>query len=199
MIRYIKGNLMHKAEASVIIENRGVGYNINVPMSSNIYQKNLGEEVEIFTSMIVREDDISLYGFSDMKELELFEKLITVNGVGAKAAVAIFSALNGQDIRLAIASGDDALLTRANGIGKKTAQRIILDLKDKLDMTSVEPVTSMPGSSPAVSGNTPKMEALAALEEMGFPRNEISIAMKNIEEEDLKVEEYIKRLLKYFA
>lgn len=202
MIRYIKGNLIHKEDSSAIIENNGIGYKINLPMSSKVYLKSRGDEVEVFTSMIVREDDISLYGFSNMEELKIFEQLITVNGVGSKAAMSIFSTLSAKDIQMAISMEDALPLTKASGIGKKTAQRIVLDLKDKMshiDATTFNDNDSSDTSQSALSSsNLNKNEALLALETMGFIKGDILGVLKTIDE-DLSVEEYIKRVLKYFA
>ncbi|MEG0663349.1 MAG: Holliday junction branch migration protein RuvA, partial [Anaerovoracaceae bacterium] len=143
MIHYLKGTLRLKAEGLVVIEVGGIGYEVFVPAGSNLFLKEEGEAVTVFTSMQVREDDVSLYGFGDEQELFLFKKLITVNSVGAKAALAILSSMPPEEVRRAIIFEDVALLTRANGIGKKTAQKIVLDLKGKLGSLegSGEPVT----------------------------------------------------------
>lgn len=105
---------------------------MHIPANSPLYKNIEGETVKVFTSMIVREDDISLYGFSDKESLELFELLITVNGIGAKAAMAIMSVLPQSELKRAIATGDAKAISAANGVGKKTAERVILELKDKV-------------------------------------------------------------------
>ncbi len=133
MLHYIKGTLTMKYADKVVIETGGIGFELSVPGNSGLYLAKEGTDVTAYTAMIVKEDDISLCGFSDENELELFNKLITVNGVGAKAAMAILSAMPADEIRKAILFEDAVTLTKANGIGKKTAQRIVLDLKDQLD------------------------------------------------------------------
>ena len=139
MIHYIKGQYAGTFNGGVVIETAGMGYEIFVPENSTVYLLNDGDIVKLYTKMVLREDDVSLYGFSQKEGLELFEKLITVNGVGAKAALSIMSAMSITDVRKAIAFDDSAMLTKANGIGKKTAQRIVLELKDKMgDLSSID-------------------------------------------------------------
>ena len=133
MIRFLKGKFHPMGDGTVIIESgSGIGFLVNVPANSHLYKNLEGEDVKVYTHMIVREDDMSLYGFSHKDELELFKLLITVNGVGAKAAMAIMSILPQEELRRAVATGDSKAISAANGIGKKTSERIILELKDKV-------------------------------------------------------------------
>jgi Holliday junction DNA helicase RuvA len=141
--------------------------------------------------MIVREDDMSLYGFSERDALELFQKLRTVNGVGAKAALAVLSAMPLVDIKKAILFEDATTLTRANGIGKKTAERIVLELKDKL--SDVNGLTDLGNQVAAESG---KNEAINALIGLGYSRMEAVSALSGIESSSLTAEEYIKLALR---
>ncbi len=196
MIHYIKGTLEIKLPESVVIETGGVGFKISVPSNSRLYMTQEGTEISVFTYMNVREDDISLYGFDDEEGIMLFEKLITVNGVGSKAAMAILSAMPSGEVRKAIMYEDADMLTRANGIGKKTAQRIVLDLKDKVGTGADLTVpTGMEGASPAAASDN-KGEALDALIALGYARAEAAEALVGIKEQDLSVEEYIKLALK---
>lgn len=198
MIGYLIGILTMKTDSGVLIETGGIGYEVMVPGNSHLFLEKEGAEVKVYTAMIVREDDISLYGFSDMTSLQIFKKLITVSGVGAKAALSILSSMTVDEIRKAIVFEDAAMLTRAQGIGKKTAQRIVLDLKDKLGAVS--------GSEAALGGpeagfagfdeNNPRMEALAALTALGYTRGEASMALAAVKDNDLTTEEYIKQSLK---
>ena len=127
MIGYIKGYFHPMPDGSVIVENAsGIGFLIHVPAGSALYKEPEGAEVKVYTSMQVREDDISLYGFMSKEDLELFELLITVSGIGAKGAMSIMSALPGSQLKRAIAAGDTASITKAQGIGKKTAERLVL-------------------------------------------------------------------------
>ncbi|MCQ2553655.1 MAG: Holliday junction branch migration protein RuvA, partial [Clostridia bacterium] len=132
MIHYIKGMITEAALGKVVIENGNIGYEVNVPDNSISILANQNEIVTLYTAMIVREDDISLYGFTDTQSLAMFNTLMTVSGVGAKGALAILSALDVRSLKQAIMFEDVAAITKANGIGKKIAQRIVLELKDKV-------------------------------------------------------------------
>ena len=129
MIRSVKGVFHPGIHGSVMIETTsGIGMEIHIPANSPLYKNLEGDTVKVYTSMIVKEDDISLFGFSDRENLELFELLITVNGVGAKAGMSIMGTLPPAELKRAIATGDAKAISAANGIGKKTAERIILEL-----------------------------------------------------------------------
>ena len=133
MIGYIKGKLLSREEDRILIENGGIGFEVYVPDPGQFVSlQGDSPEVEVWTAMIVREDDISLYGFRQKADLMLFKKLLNVNGVGAKAALAILSVMKAEALSRAIVFEDIDSITRAPGIGKKTAQRIVLELKDKL-------------------------------------------------------------------
>ena len=129
MIGFLRGVLFEKGSGYIIIDVGGIGYEVSVPANSGAYLSSEGEEVMIYTTMIVREDDVSLYGFSRRGELDAFRKLITVNGVGAKAGISILSAFTLEQLHQAIVFEDVKALTKANGIGKKTAERIVLERK----------------------------------------------------------------------
>ncbi|MGL4485089.1 MAG: Holliday junction branch migration protein RuvA [Anaerovoracaceae bacterium] len=200
MIHFIKGTLELKAENFVVVETGGVGYKIFTPGNGQIYLREIGDNVKMYTLMIVREDDMSLYGFVDEKSLDLFQKLITVNGVGPKAGLAVLSAMPIESLRKAIAYEDAEMLTRANGIGKKTAQRIVLDLKDKVGEIQAG---SNDGMEEFINGNAAggsdlgdaKQEALSALIALGYSRGEAAAVLSKIKEADLSTEEYIKLAL----
>lgn len=198
MIGYLIGILTMKTDAGILIETGGIGYEVMVPGNSHLFLEKEGAEVKVYTAMIVREDDISLYGFSDMTSLQLFKKLITVSGVGAKAALSILSAMSVDEIRKAIVFEDSTMLTRAQGIGKKTAQRIVLDLKDKLGNLSHNDGFSAESNADfaGMDGNNPRMEALAALTALGYTRGEAAAALAAITDNDLTTEAYIKQSLK---
>jgi Holliday junction DNA helicase RuvA len=196
MLHYIKGSLAMKLADSAVIECGGVGFEVCVPGNSRLYMTQEGEEVTVFTYMNVREDDISLFGFDDEEGLMLFKKLITVNGVGAKAAMAILSAMPSAEVRKAIVYEDAAMLTRANGIGKKTAQRIVLELKDKIGSSSLIPDGEDFGSVPVNAAGDNRAEAIDALIALGYARAEAAGALTAIKDKDLSVEEYIKAALK---
>jgi Holliday junction DNA helicase RuvA len=196
MIHFLRGRLAGKLDDSVVIDTGGIGWRVFVPSGSRLYLAAEGEEVTVHTMLSVKEDDMSLYGFDEEAGLELFRKLITVNGVGAKAAMAILSSMPVSELKKAIVYEDVAMLTRANGVGKKTAQRIVLDLKDKLD--DVLPAES---AAPAAAGGTmastaegPRAEAIDALEALGYTRSEAAAAVTGLGE-DLSAEDYIKQAL----
>ena len=195
MIGYIKGYYHPATDGTIIVENAsGIGFSIFVPAGSSVYKLPEGSEVKVFTSMQVREDDISLYGFMEREELELFELLITVSGIGAKGAMSIMSSMSVNELKFAIATGDSKTICKANGVGKKTADRLILELKDKMG--------SFAGDGAKVSVlddevlGDDRAEAVSALIALGYTRNEAAAAVGKITGEGLTVEDYIKQALK---
>ena len=196
MLHYIKGILAMKMASEIVVEAGGLGYEITVPANSSVYLAHEGDQVTVYTAMMVREDDVSLYGFGDKNELDTFRKLITVSGVGAKAAIAILSAMPLNEVHQAIILEDAKSLTRANGIGKKTAERIVLELKDKFG--TIEDAALPQGVElPAVSASSDnRTEAVNALMALGYTKGEAVNAMAMVKEADLTVEEYIKQALK---
>ena len=194
MIRFIKGIFHPGLSGSVIIETAsGMGFEVNIPANSSLYKNLEGEEVKVYTSMIVREDDVSLYGFSDKENLELFELLITVNGIGAKAGMSIMSALPPSELKRAIAMGDAKAISAANGVCKKTAERVILELKDKVGSFDDDILAE---SDVFVPASDERSEAVAALIALGYTKNEAADAVGKVKKEDLTCEEYIKNALK---
>ncbi len=191
MFHYIKGNVTMKFEGGVVIETNGIGYEVFVPDNSPVYLSESRDTVLVYTAMIVREDDVSIYGFHDKEALDLFRKLMTVNGVGAKAAMAILSSMPVSEIKKAIVFDDAATLTKANGIGKKIAQRITLELKDKMGA-----IGGLAEASERVVYDSGKTEAINALISLGYSRSEAVGALAGITEDDLTTEEYIKKALK---
>ena len=197
MIQYIKGIYGGRFPGGVILETNGIGYMVHVPENSSIYMAEEGQSVKAYTRMIFREDDVSLYGFSNPEELRFFDQLITVNGVGAKAALSILSILPPSEIQKAILFQDVALLTRANGIGKKTAERIVLELKDKIDKSVLSDggLQSMELSS--FTESNPRTEAITALLALGYSKSEAIHGLSAVTEEGLCTEEYIKKALSH--
>ena len=194
MIRFIKGKFYPQADGTVIIESAsGGGFSLTIPANCPLYKHYEGEEVKAYTHMAVREDDISLYGFSSSDELELFRKLITVSGVGAKAGISIMSIMPVNELKHAIASGDAKTIATANGVGKKTAERVIIDLKDKVGDVEV----SGTGIA-AVTANitSERTEAVSALMALGYSKTEADQAVGSVKDEDLTAEQYIKLALK---
>lgn len=198
MIGFIRGELAEKGNGYIIVDVNGVGYEIFVPANSRAYLSNEGSEVMVYTTMTVREDDVSLYGFMRKGELEAFKKLVTVSGIGAKAAISLLSAFSLEQLQQAIVFEDVKTLTKANGIGKKTAERIVLELKDKFSAENVKPAADSTEGIDAyaeIPGNG-RAEAVSALIALGYTRGEASSALASVAENDLTAEEYIKLALK---
>jgi Holliday junction DNA helicase RuvA len=191
MISHIKGRLVEKNPTDVVIECNGVGYFINISLHT-FSELPEGENVKLFTHLQVREDAHILYGFSGPAEREIFRLLLSVSGVGASTARTMLSSLSPDQVTEAIASGDLVTIQSVKGIGSKTAQRVLLDLKDK-----ILKVYSLTGIS-AISSNTNKNEALSALETLGFIRKHAERVCDKIVKEDpqASVETIIKLALK---
>jgi Holliday junction DNA helicase RuvA len=197
MIRTLRGAFHPQADGSAVIETTsGIGFLVNLPANSTLYKKFEGEEVLAYTLMIVKEDDMSLFGFETRDELALFKLLISVNGVGPKAGMAIMSILPEQELRRAIGTGDAKTIAQANGVGKKTAERVILEWKDKVGEFADAEGYELPGSVPVPSND--RIEAINALMGLGYGKSEAETAVGNVKDEGLSVEDYIRRALKEF-
>ena len=194
MYDYIKGKFKGIFKDYVSIENGGIGYKVYTSGNSMAMMPGIDEEATLYLTQIVREDFIGLYGFTTRDELELFSILITINGVGAKAALSLLSASSPDNLKFAIVNENESLLIKAPGIGKKIAQRLILELKGKL---KIEDYTGMDETSKkkALSENISN-EALAALMTLGYTEKEAKTALKHVEE-DQSIERIIKDALKY--
>lgn len=195
MIHYIRGYITETMPGMVAIESGGIAYEVYVPDGSPAFLVKPGEETLLYTSMQVSEDDIRLFGFTDKESKALFRLLQTVSGVGAKAALAMLSAFpNAAELKRAIYFEDDAAITRANGIGKKTAQRVVLELKDKVGEIASSPDVNVSAAAP--EKGSPKDDALQALQSLGYSRTEALSLLSGISEEGLSTEEYIKQALR---
>ena len=195
MIRYLKGILAARSENAAIIDVNGIGYRVFIPSNSSLYLHQKCDDVTVYTHMAVREDDMSLFGFGSEGELELFEQLITVNSVGSKAAMAILSAMPVSEVKKAIMFEDVDMITRANGIGKKTAQKIVFELKDKIGTVVAEEQGYQLNEILPEAGSN-KDSAIEALMGLGFSRAEAAESLKGVTDEDRSVEDYIKQALK---
>lgn len=184
MIAYVNGIVEDIAEDNVVLDVNGLGYNIKISADTASRLPGIGEPVKLYTYTCVREDAFLLYGFLTRSDLEIFKKLITVNGIGPKGGLAILSVMDGDDLRFAILSGDAKAISKAPGIGAKTAQRVILDLKDKLsyDDTMIDKEISAAVSGNAFKADTPqKKEAIEALMSLGYGQTESTKAVNAIE------------------
>lgn len=200
MIRFIRGTLVSVTESEAVLENNGIGLAVHIPSSVAENLPALGIEVLLYTYMNVKEDAIKLFGFLSQDDLQVFKLLITVNGVGPKAALGILSALSSDDIRYAVSAGDAKTIAKAPGIGPKTASKVILELRDKLTMDSY---FSADGQD--VSGGTEQeaglmqniQDAIEALVVLGYPRTEAAKAVHAVPAtKDTAVDELLKQSLK---
>ena len=189
MIAHIKGLLIEKSPTELVIEVNGIGYSINI--SLNTFSK-LGnnENIKLFTHQIIKEDSHSLYGFFEKSERFLFVKLISVSGVGASTARTMLSSLSPNEIISAISNGDVKLIQSIKGIGSKTAQRIILELRDKLNLVGVDQTTDL-------IQNSSVSEAISALEVLGYSNKQTNKVVSQIYNENpgIDVESLIKKAL----
>lgn len=199
MFYYISGTLAHKSMGFAVIDAGGVGYRMTV--SQNTYDKLplAGNAAKLFTYLAVREDGIELFGFYDETELSSFQMLITVSGVGPKAAMSILSLLTPEKFALAVCTEDTKTISKASGVGPKTAARIVLELKDKLikehgnDFSAVPEVATSAKGAPARGKLT---EALDALMVLGYQRAEATAVLKSLPTEQMTLEEIIRQALK---
>ena len=195
MFHHIKGTVFHVDPSRVVLDTGGVGYSINTSFFSASSVKK-GEEALFYTYLHVREDAMELYGFATEEELSCYKMLTSISGVGPKAALAILSVVTPEKLALCVISEDEKALTKAPGVGKKLAQRIILELKDKLakSQLSVSGGAGVELPQPEVNMGSAG-EALAALTVLGYGRSEAAEALKGLDE-SLPVEELVRQCLK---
>ena len=198
MYEYIKGKYMGINKDYIIIENNNIGYKIFTSGATMAEMPGINDEVMLYLEQIVREDFIGLYGFKDREELEMFKLLLSISGVGAKAALSLLSIRRINNLKYAIIMEDDKHLCRAPGIGKKTAGRIILELKDKIKkediMSGVDIQEGFEDLQPTVNTNTVG-EALGALLALGYSEKEAETALKQVDK-TASLEDIIKDCLK---
>lgn len=197
MIAYIKGNIEIKAKEYIIIEVNGIGYKIFMS-SSAINELEQGKATKIYTYLKVKEDDVSLYGFLNNEELVTFELLIGVGGIGAKSAITILSNITPSKFALAVITNNVNALKKLPGIGPKTAQRIILELKDKMKTQEAIEDEESP-LEVAISLDNKANDAIEALCVLGYARRDIENVITKIDTSNLTVEDIIKQGLKYFG
>lgn len=191
MFAYIKGSLEMKLNNYVIIETGGIGYKIYMTDTSIDRIGEIGTNVKVHTYYYVREDNISLYGFLTNEELRIFELLLSVSGVGAKSAITILSCISPSEFAMAIITNDIAKMRKVKGIGAKTAERIILELKDKLkDYKGTEIEEKQENK---LQTEERMLEAISALQVLGYNRKEIIHIMEKIDTQNLEVEDIIKK------
>ena len=197
MYSYIKGDLEEKSNGFVVIDNNGIGYKI---FMSNMSIGRLGElhsKVKVFTYYQVREDNISLYGFNTKEELRMFELLISVSGIGSKSAINMLSNIEASNFAIAVVSNDIKKISSIKGIGNKTAQRIVLELKDKLkteqELTNIEEINEV------IEEEASSNDAVIALQMLGYNNKDIEKVLKKIDKNIISTEEIIKESLKILS
>ena len=195
MYSYIIGVVTHKEEGKIALENNGIGYEINV---SNFTQDSItfeNEPVKIYTHLVVREDEMSFYGFYTLEEKNMFLKLITVSGIGPKMAIGILSEISIPNLMGAIAGEDLKTITKIKGLGKKTAERLILELKDKVNPLEALAMGAKLESKPDIDENLVE-DAVVTLNSLGISKNEAYRLVKQVATKDDTIEDIITKVLR---
>ena len=200
MIAFVRGIVEDLTEDNIVVDVGGIGYNVKISAGTAALISGIGDEIKLYTYTSVREDAFQLFGFLTRDELEIFKKLITVNGIGPKGGLSILSVMSADDIRFAVISGDAKMIAKAPGIGKKTAERVILDLKDKISLEDTLMHKEMAGAGAAgAAGNDNQAgnEAVEALTALGYSASDAVRAVKSVPvTEDMDVEDILKLALK---
>jgi len=200
MIGRLKGTLIAKEPPMIIVDVNGVGYEIEVPVRVLFEMPELNSEVTIITHMIVREDAQLLCGFNNYQQRDLFRKLLKVSGIGAKSALAVLSTMSTSEFVAMIQSQDVNAIVKIPGVGKKTAQRLILEMRDKLGDVADGDVSLSSTASASNLGNMPataQSEALIALQSLGFKPQEVNMLIKQVAKDDMTAEEIIRLCLQH--
>ena len=201
MISFVQGTLAAREGDLIVVQAGPVGLNIHVPLTVIEQLPKTGEEVMVHTYLKVAEDALTLYGFLHQQDREMFCRLINVNGIGPKGALAILSTLTPDDLRMAVLTGDAKAITRAPGVGLKTAQRILLDLKDKISFEDLETFADQGTAQPAGRGAAAgaASEAVEALVQLGYSLSDAGRAVRAVEgAEQMDSEQILKAALKQF-
>ena len=198
MYAYMIGKVADIAEDNLVLEVGGIGYNIRIPGSVAALLPPVGNQVKVYTYTSVREDALQLFGFLSRDDLEMYRLLIGVSGIGPKGGLAVMSVMSADELRLAVISQDAKAVAKAPGIGSKTAQRVILELKDKISMEDAfsarESGAALPVQADGLS--EAKKEAVEALAALGYPAADALRAVKAVAQEDMDVETLLKAALK---
>ena len=197
MIAFVKGQLEDISEENAVIDVGNMGVNVKISARTASLLPGMGKTVKLFTYTLVREDTFNLYGFLTRDDLDIFKKLITVNGIGPKGGLAILSVLSADELRFAVLSGDSAAIARAPGVGKKTAERVILDLKDKISLEDTLIHRKMQVSGAAGQDSHAVNEAVEALTALGYSATDALQAVRKVPaDENTDVETLLKLALK---
>ena len=194
MIGSLRGKITSKQAPQIIVECQGVGYEVETPMSTFLDLPGIGEELFLHTHLLVREDAQILYGFSSLEEKGLFRMLLKISGVGAKMSLAILSTMSAADFQRCVEYEDAATLVKIPGVGKKTAERLIIEMRDKIDKSP-----TIPGSKRVAVAASPRSEAVDALMALGYKANEVNKLLGKLDIEDDSAEDIIRKALKQAA
>lgn len=198
MLYNLKGTLTVSDVNFIVVECGGVGFKCFTTLNTVKQIGKTGDTVNVYTYLAVREDAMDLYGFSSLAELDAFKLLITVSGIGPKAAVSILSELSPDKLAVCIASGDAKAITKAQGVGKKTAERVVLELKDKMGAIAVGDVSDAVSSAASVSANSDSAEAVEALVALGYAQSDVAVVVGAMDK-SFSVDEMIRLGLKQLA
>ncbi len=198
MLYNVKGRLTVSEVNYIVVECGGIGFKCFTSLNTVKEVGKIGDEVNVYTYLAVREDAMDLYGFATLTELEFFKLLISVSGVGPKAAVAILSELSPDRLALCIASGDSKAITKAQGVGQKTAQRVVLELKDKMGVIATPEASQAVISASTVSQSSNTAEAVEALVALGYSQSDAAVVVGSMDK-SLSVDEMIRQGLKQLA
>ena len=192
MIGSLRGRLAHKQPPHIIVECGGVGYEIETPMSTFLALPGIGSEVFLYTSLVVREDAQTLFGFSTEEEKSLFRSLLKISGVGAKMGLAILTGMTVADFQRCVQYEDTAMLVKIPGVGKKTAERLIIEMRDRIDSASAESGTD----KSRTARSDPRNEAFDALISLGYRANEINRLLGRLDIAEKSAEDIIRLALR---
>ena len=199
MISYVKGQLVEVLNDTIVVENNGIGFNIKVPATVISRFSKIGESVKVYTYLQIREESHNLFGFLTRDDLNIFKMLINVNGIGPKGALAILSTISPNDLRFAVISGDVKLISSAPGIGSKTAQKLIIELKDKVSLEDALENTLYENGTDMADSEA-RNEAIEALCALGYGSAQAVRAVREVEDIESKDSEVIlKEALKKLA
>ena len=197
MIGFVQGKVDAISEDNVVIDTGAIGYNVRISAKTVQELPGIGQEVRLYTYTSVREDGISLFGFLSRDSLDIFKKIITVNGIGPKGGLAVLSVMSADELKFAIISGNAQAITKAPGIGKKTAERVILDLKDKISVEDTQIQKEISSYAGLPQTGKAQNEAVEALTALGYSATDALHAVRQIEHaEEMDVEAILKLALK---
>lgn len=195
MIGSLRGRLISRQAPQIVVECSGVGYELETPMSTYLDLPAAGSELFLYTHLLVREDAQILYGFSTDEERQLFRTLLRVNRVGAKMALGVLSAMTAADFRRCVEYEDSTALSRIPGIGKKTAERLIMEMRDRIEKVS----PGIPGGASSSAKSSERSEACAALVALGYKASEVNKLIGNLDTDGLSAEDIIRQALRQVA